>query len=240
MPKVIDKKTVEQITKLKEESNFSFVKIGEKLDLHSNTVSRVYKKNKNKPVQQETKQVEVLPAVIPSSIKSVVDDRKRKLESIRDNMFVVIEEVGDLIKDYTFGYEAEEMLQEVGLFTEEFVLNAKREAVIDFKIRHGFDRFQPEELGLVSDSLCQFWNEVISSEIDEGEAMEMLAYALENKERLIEEVSGLENRKNQLIRNIAFLGEKQGEMFQEIKKLQEEMEKMEAFRLAKAYQLART
>jgi len=240
MPKVIDKKTVEQITKLKEESNFSFVKIGEKLGLHSNTVSRIYKKNKNKPVQQETKRVEVLPAVIPSSIKTVADDRKRKLESIRDSMFVAIEEVGELIKDYTFRFEAEEMLEQVGLFTEEFVLNAKRETIINFKVKYGFDRFQQHELDWVSNAWCQFWNEVGCSEVEEKEAMGMLSYAFDNRESLIEEVGGLERRKSQLMRDVVLIEEKRREMFQEIKKLEEDVDKMEAFRLAKAGQLLRT
>ena len=183
MPKIVDKEIITAIISLRNDSRLSFVKIGKKVNLHPNSVSRIYKQNANTLVQDATKVINNSS----SNVKSLVQSRKSKINSVRDDMFMISQEVADLLEDELLAEEFEYMLNDIGLHTEASVKFSKGKAVEDFKEKVGLTNFQDEDLEWISEAWIQFWNEIRCSDIDEIEAMSLLKNALCENRRLIEE-----------------------------------------------------
>ncbi len=198
MPKTISRSTTEQIKRLKDEERLSFVAIGKKLNLHGNTVSRLYRENEqgsqNLPQENQNRATSNPTEILDSTLKAADEE----LTSTRKAIETLKSGVQKYLYDSTLGIEMLDGLNEIGLYTQDQADDGIKNAIQNFKEKHGFQEFSENELADVAVVCSHLFNETFFKNMSRSQAVEYLVNLLQEHGSLQKKIVSQKNLYGQL------------------------------------------
>lgn len=214
MPKKISNAQIKSIISLREDEGLSFSAIGSKIGLHENSVSKVYRGNKN------------LNKIVPASndegnAKDIIVAGIGNLDAAKKAMLFIAEAINKFLYDSSTGLEMQELLQEkCGLYMEDYVNEQNEAAIAEFKQKMGLDRLPDEKLFRLASALYGVHNQNLKFRMTLPELIEKLATLFEENEDLQVKLMRLYTQKEALIGDVQSLAFEKEKLEKEIVKLQ--------------------